>query len=352
MENDRSAGEQLATLIERRYAASAVQLQLLAQSSKEVYRVHRLDGPDWIVRVYVTGDDLASLPPVAHLVAVLRFLEERAYLAERLVRARDGSDVVHHAGVHVVMTTYLGDTLQPWQPGRSSGVPTRRQTHAVRQVAVHFSALGAALGRLHTLRLNGNTPLPPAGMLPSRELAWVAGLLADVANQVPPGLQAQHAQLVTAVEEMDRCEDLPITLIHNDCNLGNAVLTPSGEVALVDWDAAGLGPAVLDVGIALRNCYSKPEARIDRTAVTALVDGYCRHRLLTQDELQRLLDAVQFMTLVLLAAYFPACVARTLADDAPVYGAPYPAWQAQYAAAGEIAAVARARFEQHLDRMH
>jgi Ser/Thr protein kinase RdoA (MazF antagonist) len=219
------------------------------------------------------------------------------------------------------------------------------------QGTAHLTALGAALGRLHTLPIDERASLPAAGMLPKQELTWVTGLLAEVAKDVPPHSQKQYERLMTALQTMDRFEDLPAILIHNDCNLGNAILMPSGEVALVDWDSAGLGAAPLDVGILLRNIHVKhpveQAGRVDHAAIQAFVDGYCRYRLLTRAELQHLVDAVQFMTLVLLAAYFPERIQNTLADDALIYGAPYAAWQAQFDAAEEIAAIAQKRFEQH-----
>jgi Ser/Thr protein kinase RdoA (MazF antagonist) len=79
--------------------------------------------------------------------------------------------------------------------------------------------------------------------------------------------------------------------------------------------------------------------------VLAVVDGYCQHRRLTPAELAWLPAAIRFMTLVLLAACFPDRVNGTLGEDDLLYGATYGAWQAQYTATDQIAALARFRFE-------
>ena len=211
-----------------------------------------------------------------------------------------------------------------------------------------FYALGAAVGRLHSLQPDSALPLPPAGMLPSRELTWVASLLASVADRVPPHLQAQYDHLTAAVQQIDRCEALPFTLIHNDPNLDNLVLTPQGEVILIDWESAGWGPALIDVGILLSNCFSKQLLRIRTDAVTAIVDGYCQHRHLNEAELDHLPDAVRFFRLVLLAGYFPDLINQKVGDNELLYGATYAQWQAQYEASAEIAALARERFARYL----
>jgi Ser/Thr protein kinase RdoA (MazF antagonist) len=336
-------------LIEHQYAIRIAQLQPLAQGDKQVYRVRRTEGPDWVARVYPVGEEQG--PSASKLASVLRFLERQAYPAERLIPTKDGSLITVHGDQQVAATTYLGESLHSWQPPSSASISLAQETARTCDPAM-FGALGAALGQLHALRPDADSPMPPAGMLPQRELAWVADLLAEVAGRVPQELQADYDHWVMAVRALDRCEDLPVVLIHNDCNLGNVVLTPAGEVALVDWDLAGLGPAVIDVGILLRNCFSKQTSQVEHDAITAVVDGYCRYRQLTPDELRHLPDAVRFMTLVLLAACFPDRIDGTLDDETLIYGATYPAWQAQYDAATEIAALARARFEQHRSNAH
>jgi len=336
---------QLATFIERHYATQVVKLHPLAQGWKEVYRVERADGPDWVVRAFPPPDDDSPPVSVSNLAAMLLWLERQAYPAERMVKSADQASVTQHGDWQVLMTTFLAGVRQYWSP--ASGT-FRSEEQAVDAGPVAYGvnvyqALGAALGRLHTYQ--AEAVLPPAGMLPSRELRWVAGLLADVQG-VPPHLQAQYEQLVATVQATSYGEDLPFTVIHNDPNLDNVVVTPAGDVLLIDWESAGLGPAVIDVGIGLSNCFDKHTARIQFAAIEALVAGYSQHRQLNSAELDYLPAAIRFPRLVLLAGYFPQRVDQSLADNELIYGATYSQWQAQYAASAEIAAFARARFEQ------
>jgi Ser/Thr protein kinase RdoA (MazF antagonist) len=340
------ATRQLATFIERQYATQIIKLHPLAQGWKAVYRVERADGPDWVVRAFPPPDDDHPPVSVTSLAALLTWLERQAYPAERVVKAADQSSVTQHGDWQVLITTFLHGIQQHWSP--ASGVfQTKDQVADATPVAYGvevYQALGAALGRLHTYQTEA--ALPPAGMLPSRELSWVAGLLADVQG-VPPQLQAQYEHLVATIQATSYGEDLPFTVIHNDPNLDNVVVTSAGEVLLIDWESAGLGPAVIDVGVILSNCFDKHAARIQFAAIEALVDGYCQYRRLSPAELDYLPAAIRFPRLVLLAGYFPQRADQSLGDDELIYGATYPQWQAQYAASAEIAAFARARFEQH-----
>jgi Ser/Thr protein kinase RdoA (MazF antagonist) len=333
----------LARWIERHYATTQVVLQPLALSDKRIYQVQHAGSQAWVARLYPANPWPGNGAVITRLTAVLDFLDKHHYPAERIVFTADGSTSIRFGGWLVLMTTYVGRSLQAWQPELASSAHVGEHERGV--TPAHLFAVGAALGRLHRLPLVAERPLPPAGMLPQRELTWAASQLAEVADRVPPACQPQYEALVTAVQKVRHWEDLPLALIHNDPNLGNVVINASGDVALVDWEAAGLGPAVLDVGILLRTCYSQSEGGVNEAAVQATVAGYCQHRQLTQAELDRLPDAVRFMTLVLLAAAFPDRVTGTLGAQDLLYGSTYAAWQAHYAASDQIAAVARREFQ-------
>ncbi|CAN5564849.1 hypothetical protein BH10CHL1_BH10CHL1_07320 [soil metagenome] len=339
--------EKLAELIERQYRTSAVKLHMLANGWKKVYRIEHASQPDWIVRAYPPPSDENLPVNIAALAAVLLFLEEQNYPAERVVRTTTGASVIQEEDWQLLMTTFVGQALTAWQPVAQANAPqiTPSRENLGDDPKILF-ALGAALGQLHALSPTSRLPL--AGMLPSRELGWAATNLVTVAPQVPAHLQAQYQYLLTMTQNADRYEDLPFVLIHNDCNPSNAAITPTGQIRLIDWESAGRGPALIDVGILLSNCFSKQTMRIDQAAIMAVVDGYSQQRQLTEAELARLPDAIRFFRLVLLAGSFPDRVNQTLLDDELIYGATYAQWQAQHEASAEIAKIARTRFESYL----
>ena len=158
-------------------------------------------------------------------------------------------------------------------------------------------------------------------MLPEPELAWASECLLRCAGHVSSALEAEYQFLAEEVQQFDCRPQLPPSLIHNDCNFGNVILTSVGKVALIDWEGAGLGPALLDIGFVLSACFDKANQHLNTDALCAFIKGYCRSRRLTDGELDSLGDAVR-------------------------YGATYADWQAQYQASSEIAETAQKALRQ------
>src|SRR5206468_3787034 len=99
-----------------------------------------------------------------------------------------------------------------------------------------------------------------------------------------------------------RFHGAPRVLIHNDCHHWNSVSTPDGRVVLIDWEGAGLGPAVIDLGFAALSVDTSgivgPVEPPDPARLDALLAGYRQHHALTSGELEHLADAIRFRTLV------------------------------------------------------
>jgi aminoglycoside phosphotransferase (APT) family kinase protein len=112
----------------------------------------------------------------------------------------------------------------------SSDVPTR-------PTPARLHSLGRAVGRLSIAVAN------PAWSLPVRDRP-----LSDVAFDT--GADGPAAELRTAAAE--RLATRPpawgdLVLVHGDCWQGNAMWTGDDLVGFIDWDAAGVGPAGIDL---------------------------------------------------------------------------------------------------------
>ena len=343
-----SSGEQnpandmklLAALIERHYSAEGVTLQPLAsESGKRIYRVDRANGPPWVLRISEAVSNNAAIEAVA---TVLRLLEKQAYPAERIVRSVEQEHIVTTSdGWQLLMTTFIEG----------------REGRATDYSPATLRLLGARLGQLHALSLaaeNSLAPLLPlAEMRPAPEISWALGQLTSVAAKVPSKLQPAYDSLVAALHSIDPCENLPQVFIHNDCHPSNTVYTQAGEVVLLDWEGAGLGPAVLDVGFLLVCCYTEspwtPMLLPDPARVNAIIDGYCLYHRLTAAELEKLPDAMRFRSLVYGAWSLADAIVRGgqgLAD----YGQRLELhwWWRRYLAADELAERAKKQFVEAL----
>jgi Ser/Thr protein kinase RdoA (MazF antagonist) len=337
----------LADLVERLYSAQAVSLHPLnSESGKRIFRVGHASGQRWVLRTY---SSLENRNDIFDLVTMLLFLESQGYPAERIVRTVNNEVVATADDYWVLMTTFIeGRTadyslptlhlmgsmlgqlhaLNPPQEStfgvlRNTGVPTLPYTTP------------APMERLTCKDVQPGLAIPVAEMLPARELAYAMGRLTSVANQVPKSLQARYDMLVAAVQNIDRCEDLPSVIIHNDYHPGNIIQTQEGQLIPIDWEGAGLGPAVIDVGFLLSSCISEspwtPQLPPDDRRIIAIVDGYCQHHRLSSKELDLLADAIRFRALVYGAVSFADEISEGRSGEMPQW------WMARYNAAEEIA---------------
>jgi len=311
-----------------RYRVQVSSLQRLSSDSgKHIYRVKLANGASWLLRM-VKDPDKSTLVELAHL---LLFFEQENYPAERIVLTVERAAIGTIGDWHICVTTFLVGSPLEYTP-------------------VTLSLLGATVGRLHALKLPPSNLPPQAGMLPLGELAFAQQRLAVIAPLVPRQYIEQYELLETAVLSIDHGTGLPATLIHNDCHPANALVTAPGQVTLLDWEGAGMGPAILDVGFLLANCDGMvPWSPLPSTAfhpdenrLKAVIDGYCRYHQPTMSELDFLTDAVRFRSLVFGACSFAAAIAQHERAEFSQW------WWTRYCAAEEIAEKAREYFAQIL----
>jgi len=312
-------------ILMRRYGAHPTALHPLRPAYGGVYRVTHggQSDSDWVLRAYRDADPAA----LDAYVSTLIFLERQGYPAPRLVHAVEGQPVIAEHGWHILVTTYVEGDVTDYQP------PSLR-------------LLGAALGRLHRLNTRDATmaspPVPVSWRLPTLEGPAILERLRAHQSRVPPALGAQYEAFTTALEELPSCTGLPRALLHTDPYPGNAIRTSAEHVALLDWDGAGLGPAIIDVGYLLITCDKglpkDPRPHPDPGRIAALVQGYAHERPPTATELDALADGMRSWPATRGARAFVDALtdpARTVA---------WRSWRGRYEAVEEVAALARSYF--------
>ena len=122
-------------------------------------------------------------------------------------------------------------------------------------------------------------------------------------NTVASSVSITHINLYEAIHRtlyvlQDRIPRLPETIIHGDCWAPNAVRSAENEVVLIDWECAGRGAAILDIGALLLRCqynqHGEIPTEVETTRITSVISGYVQWRLPIQDELDILLEAIRF----------------------------------------------------------
>src|SRR5262245_427526 len=262
------------------------------------YRVDQADGTTWVVRLINRAEAATAFDGTARL---LDWLHVQGYPAPRAVATQSGARVGYAAGWWMLVVTFV--------PGRIPE-PTPE----------HLRAMGAALGRLHRLALPSAADVAelPDSTWPPGTVAMLHRQLERSATGWPAELRTIYERLIATFDRLAEVEALPTCLIHGDCWPLNAELTPAGELVLIDWDGAGYGPAVLDLGKLLLTAHydlSRPLEVFPNPAwVAAILQGYTAIRPLSAPE-RRLLPAALPFWLAFSAADYAAGTEALTSDD-------------------------------------
>jgi Ser/Thr protein kinase RdoA (MazF antagonist) len=205
--------------------------------------------------------------------------------------------------------------------------------------------IGALLGQLHALDATGPVAeqMIGPGLQAVAELAWASSELARLQPRVPAHLQDEYAQLTRRIQQIRRFDACPQTIIHGDCHLGNVVGTPTYGYSLVDWEAAGRGAAVTDLGLLLSSSLDPADDMPNRAIIHAIIDGYYAHRALSWIEQNLLADAIRFRILVTLAGAYEQRCSPNYQPMQLFWGSTYAAWEQHEQQATRIARIAQER---------
>jgi Ser/Thr protein kinase RdoA (MazF antagonist) len=164
-------------------------------------------------------------------------------------------------------------------------------------------------------------------------------------------MYAAFRQAVITVQ--DAADSMPETLVHGGVWARNAVQPPGGPVTLIDWEAGGLGLAVLDLAHCLLECHldsavpdDQPDAWLispDEDRIAAVADGYVSMRSLSEAELSLLPAAVKFAPAAVGAVHLELALLDSVTG--PVMDARLARLQNRMAVADDVATLALS----HLD---
>lgn len=278
--------ELLTRLVEDRYPCRKAMLHPISPYMLEdrgIYRVAWEDGTSSVLRAFL--DDVTA--ELTGQASILAYLQQRGLPVPQVKHTRDGTLLAHYQSWTALVLSFLEGELADFE------------LHSLELLAEH-------IGLLHTLSLNvlleaESTSLPDSRLRPTEPASQAIDNLTQALPHVPEELHqfcADSLEALQRIQQAQRAGLLPETLIHGDCWPGNAVRTSAESIALIDWDCAGIGPAILDVGYLLLACHlSKPQLpamQPDEPRIAAVVRGYCRQRRPSEAELGVLEDALWY----------------------------------------------------------
>ena len=184
--------------------------------------------------------------------------------APEILKTKTGQNFQNINGYYAYILTFL--------PGREPA-PT----------ADFYRRIGTIIGRLHML---SDYPYP--------YLFSVNDVLPEffeLAENLPFG--EEYIQLVNMLPNFDH---FPKSLIHGEV-IGNAIQTQDGNLVILDWDEAGLGPRILDLGHPLIQVFVSENLDFDQEGAHAFYQGYLANIKLSQEELDFIFEAGLFYAL-------------------------------------------------------
>ena len=192
-------------------------------------------------------------------VAMLRFLEKNKFSAAPKILA-----------------------TKSWQPYRRvSGRFVYAMKHAgspPRSSLKNWHELGKALASLHLIR---------SSTIPKSSFTVAAQRAKMLKRAKSFKMEAGHAEIWRSLRSFDK---LPQSIIHTDPGIHNTVQRKNGSLVLVDWEDAGRGPSVLDIGYVLTSFLTSKFKFEDRKTI-AFLKGYTSKRKISGDEKFRVIDA-------------------------------------------------------------
>ncbi len=249
------AADRLLDHLRDHYGIDPVAATKLSVHNTYVFRVDRLDGAPWIARAYPPARPRVGVEGDA---AILRFLEQQDFPAERLAAANAVSDF---DGSAVLVTRFVdGDAIPAGQE--------------------KFAIMGDLLGRLHALPpdpsvsrpggASGDDPSRAGG--PRQDLLAALAFLDSVDTKVAAAHRERFEQLRDTVRTADDGDGLPESLLHGNLPhaVDHVVLGDHGPV-VINWKASGRGPRLADLAYLIWVTW------LDQDLITAAVDAYRRH---------------------------------------------------------------------------
>ncbi len=225
----------LTQLVEQNYPVRVSNLESIHRFESDergVYKVERPDGPPLLLRAVRAG--AAAMSRFVGIARALDVLAAVAYPAPTVQRTSANDPIAANDAWIVLLLMYIEGEL-------------------ISDSLADMTAMGEMLARLHLLEPDAlrriQPAIPDSRYYPKERLKpWLENLRA-VAELVPPELESRYQFCLETVSSVLAWPQLPVSILHSDCNPQNAIMAANGQITFIDWDGVGFGPAVLGIAV-------------------------------------------------------------------------------------------------------
>lgn len=237
-------------------------IHLLKQSGKRrVFRLNSEQGK-YIVKI---ADSSKDREKIIKDTEILRFFEAASYPAPRLLQTRKGDNFIEDDEGFIYSISFIEGS----EPEKN---------------IANYAQLGEITARLHAVD----------GYKTSTDFTAITEIPRMLARANKFNVDSRYAELVNLLPDF---EPLPQCLIHTDIGSHNSIQQSDGQIILVDWDDAGIGTRILDLGFPLICDFMTNELVFEEDRAKAFYQAYSSRIELTDTEKKYLFDAGMFYAL-------------------------------------------------------
>lgn len=274
--------------IESNYGLVATSIKPLGSESYRYVYLLTTPKEKYILRMFPED---RSVDQIKKDIEILKFLEKNDFPTQRIIVNKKGSFISKILNKNSIITTFI------------EGVEPQYNKETLFEV-------GKLMARLHNIKCSDYSYT--SNWDPKSELKILKEHLAkiDLSKTEHSGI---IPEVLKRIEELPDLTSLPKTIIHTDIHPRNMVKGNNNNYYFIDWDDAGLGLSVMDIGFVLGQVcmgYSihkggEPKSLdFDEDLAKSFLSGYYSVRKLSAEEKQMLVYAMQACTLIYVIHYW------------------------------------------------
>lgn len=216
-------------------------------------------------------------------IKVLAFLERSNFPASRIIKTTDSKDFFQLDNRLGFMTTYIAG-------------------HHPQQTRETMHQIGNLMAKLHSIQVN-QTEVPVSQWNVTVQKEMVRENIQKFSKSNIEHWNEIVPQLIKAYDLLPDFNQLPEVLIHTDLGVHNSIMDSKGELSFIDWDDAGIGSSVFDIGNVLgNNLITFPDLEsldhhFEKELAKSLMKGYQAVRQLSAKEKNLLVEGIEFCVL-------------------------------------------------------
>jgi Ser/Thr protein kinase RdoA (MazF antagonist) len=249
-----------------------------------IYRLQDAQANQWVLRLMRLPDGFDAL---VHIAQLLEELTQQHFPAPT---------------VRATVNQQLIGTVADW----ATVVLNYVDGNVLRRHPTDLGQLAHLLGQLHTLSVDDHSTMTKSRCHPDH-ISTAIHQLATHGAKVPREYRSLVTDLHLSMLALQQREQQDLRITHGDCWYMNAIKTRDDRVILVDWDLAGVGLPLLELGNLLITSHfdlSRPlHLRADHSIIKEIMRGYQQRCRLSQEDREKLGYAMRFLLSFQLGSY-------------------------------------------------